>query len=242
MHLTTAFGIPIRVHWSFLVLAGGYALFSLAGGAAAFGTALAMAVALFGSVVLHELGHALAARRYGVETAHITLYPFGGVAAIVGMPRTPKHELVIALAGPAVNAVLVAVTLPLYLLTGWYAVGVIAAMNAVMAVFNMIPAFPMDGGRVLRAALAGKLGWLPATELAIRIGRGFAWAFLGLGVLTWRLDLVFMGGFLLFALNAERRHLTWVSSRGPRGAWARGPRVRTPHPSDPPRYRPRWSM
>ena len=107
MHLVTAFGIPIRIHWSFLVLVVGYALFALStGGLGSLGIALLLGAALFTSVVLHELGHALAARHYGIGTAHITLYPFGGIAAIKQMPSTARQELVIALAGPAVNLIL----------------------------------------------------------------------------------------------------------------------------------------
>jgi Zn-dependent protease len=224
MKLTTAFGIPIRIHWSFLVLLGGYALWSMGSGLSAFATSLALSVGLFGSVVLHELGHALAARHYGIDTAHITLYPFGGVAAIRGMPRTPRHEFVIAIAGPAVNVALVGVGVVAFLATGLRPLAIFAVLNAVMAIFNMIPAFPMDGGRVLRAFLAGRMGWLPATELALKIGRGFAFAFLGIGLLSWSLNLLFIGGFLLFAIRAERERLMWVSSHGPRPDWTRGTR------------------
>jgi Zn-dependent protease len=223
MQFATAFGIPIRVHWSFvalLALVGLYALFQ--GGVVGLFSGALVSFALFGSVVLHELGHALAARRYGISTAHITLYPFGGVAAIRGMPRTAQQELVIAIAGPAVNVAIAATTGAGAWLTGSTIIASIAVMNLILAGFNLIPAFPMDGGRVLRALLTKRLGWIPATEIAIRVGTAFAWGFLALGVIGTNLSLLLVGAFLLVALNAERRQLAWAASQAsppPKWAW-----------------------
>jgi Zn-dependent protease len=141
-------------------------------------------LALFGCVVLHELGHALMARRYGIATVDITLYPIGGVARLTRMPRAPGAELMIALAGPAVNFAIVAVLVcllaiglpgPESLLGGFFVFLVL--MNLVLGLFNLIPAFPMDGGRVLRALLSRWLGRVRATSVAATIGRALAVVF-----------------------------------------------------------------
>ena len=202
--LTTLFGIPVHLHWSFLALLVGFAVWSGPSGAL---FTLTMAFGLFGSVLLHEFGHALAARRYGIRTAHITLFPFGGVAAIQGMPRNPMQELVIAVAGPAVNAAIFVGAGAMWALTGWGWLAWLAGINLVMGLFNLIPAFPMDGGRVFRALLATQLGWVRASTVAIGVGRFFAWAFVGLGAISWSWNLALVGGFLLFALSAEERRL-----------------------------------
>lgn len=147
---------------------------------------------LFVCVVLHEYGHALTARRYGIGTRYITLLPIGGVAMLERMPKDPRQEIVVALMGPAVNIVIASV---LFVIIGFtrgadevlvptllpvnFLQSVLYA-NVFLAVFNMIPAFPMDGGRVLRAFLTFRLGRLRATQLAARIGQGFA---LALGIL-----------------------------------------------------------
>ena len=145
MEIASAFGIPIRLHWSFLAVLAGILVW--AGPGAWIGT-LGLTIGLFGSVLLHELGHALAARYYGIETAHITLYPFGGVAAITQMPRNPLQAGLFVVFGA------------LYLTLGSWVAGGLAMMNLAMGLFNLIPAFPMDGGRVLRALLATRMGWM----------------------------------------------------------------------------------
>jgi Zn-dependent protease len=209
MKLATVRGIPIRLHWSFFVLVG---LLSLGGlqtaGVVGLLATLGTVVALFVSVALHELGHALTAARFGIRTAHITLYPFGGVAAIERMPTDASQELAIALAGPAVNFALCALAGWAWGMSGSSIPFTIGAMNLVMGLFNLIPAFPMDGGRVLRALLSRRMGYLRATDLAIRIGRGFAWVFLIGGLATWSPSLIMVGAFLHFALTAERAQLT----------------------------------
>lgn len=211
MHLTTISGIPVRLHWSFLALFGGFALWSLvSSGFGAFVTTVLVGLILFTSVALHELGHAFAARGYGIGTAHITLYPFGGIAAITGMPRSAREEFVIAIAGPAVNFGLFLVLAPLWAATGSALLLTAAAVNLTMGVFNLIPAFPMDGGRVLRAALSTRLGWFRASDLSMKIGRGFAWVFIGLGVALFAPSLVLVGLFLHVAIASEYRRLVWM--------------------------------
>lgn len=225
-------GIPIRLHWSFLGLVGLYLAFSLvSGGAASLVGTIGLVGALFGSVILHELGHALTARTFGVETAHITLFPFGGVAAMTSMPTKPWQEFLIALAGPMVNLVILAVALPLHLVTGVDALLWLAVLNGLMGLFNLIPAFPMDGGRILRALLATRLGYVPASRLAMRVGRLFAWGFLGVGIVAWLPSLILVAGFLHLALTAERRRLDWFVRQAAYEEWRRTAR-----------YVPQWTL
>ncbi|MBW2254747.1 MAG: M50 family metallopeptidase [Deltaproteobacteria bacterium] len=208
MSVATVAGIPIRVHWSLVGLMGLYFAFALiTAGMAETLEATSVVVALFASVVLHELGHALAARNYGIRTAHITLYPFGGIAAITRAPATPFQELFIALAGPAVNLFLATLFFSLWTVSGAWLALAIAALNLIMGVFNLFPAYPMDGGRVLRALLVDRYGWVGASRIAMRVGRIFAWLFIGVGLVGFVPSLVLVGGFLLFALAAERRRM-----------------------------------
>jgi Zn-dependent protease len=230
--LGKAFGIDIYVHWTFLLLLG-FVLLSQ-WDKSGFDLALfsvASIVALFGCVVLHELGHALAARYFGIQTRDITLYPIGGIARLERMSEKPWEEFWIAIAGPAVNVaialVLMAILLPSALgqvdfLQPEHApvevrfLATLMVMNLFLVAFNMVPAFPMDGGRVLRAVLAGPLGYLGATETAARVGRFFALLFvmLGLGAMLGLhpqigpvpLDspmLLLVGGFIYLAGGQE---------------------------------------
>jgi Zn-dependent protease/CBS domain-containing protein len=181
-------GIELRIHFLFPLLLIWVGLSEqLAGrGAGSSLRAVFFVVLLFGVVVLHELGHALAARRYGIATRDITLLPIGGVARLERIPEKPSQELMIALAGPMVNVLLAA----LFALVAWASgeplslVGAatrdqsiivnLLAANLLLATFNMIPAFPMDGGRVFRAFLAMRLPYSTATDLAAGVGQGFA--------------------------------------------------------------------
>jgi len=168
---------------------------------------------VFGCVLLHELGHALMARRYGIETEDITLYPIGGVARLRRMPRAPGAELLIALAGPAVNVLIVAGLVALRSLgllgSPWSGdplaifAGELIAVNLVLALFNMIPAFPMDGGRVLRALLSGWLGRGRATMIAAGIGRGLALLFGVYSLVNFAWLQVFLAGFIYLAAGQE---------------------------------------
>ena len=197
-------GIDVYVHPTFLLVL----FFPQVTEGGALG--LALVLATFGCVVLHELGHALTARRFGIETRDITLYPIGGVASLKRMPRSPKAELLIALAGPAVNVAIVLLLLGLSL-TGLLGtemawtdfLGTLLLINVVLAVFNMIPAFPMDGGRVLRALLSNWLGRLRATSIAAGIGRFLALAFGVYSLINGPWINMALAAFIFFAAGAE---------------------------------------
>ena len=197
-------GIDVYVHATFLLLLGwvGYShwLENHSWGDVLDG--VLFIVALFVCVVLHEYGHALTARRYGIKTRDITLYPIGGVARLERMPEKPIEELWVALMGPAVNVVLAAALfaylsvtnsfVPLTNLTiasGSFAERLMV-VNVSLVLFNLIPAFPMDGGRVLRALLAMRMDYVRATQVAANIGQGLAFVFGFIGL--------FSNPFLLF--------------------------------------------
>jgi Zn-dependent protease len=216
--LGTLFGIGIYVHWSFLLLLAFVFYASAQGGLEAAAYAVSLVVAVFGCIVLHELGHALTARHFGIATLDITLYPIGGVARLQRMSERPWEEFWIAIAGPAVNValttVLAALTLILFVVSDSDAAGLpvflqgnllfdLAVINLGLAGFNLLPAFPMDGGRVLRAVLATPLGRLRATEWAARLGAIFAVAFAAYGIINGAPTLVLVGVFAFFAGQQE---------------------------------------
>ena len=180
-------GIPIRIHVTFLLLLVWFGVASEDQGQG-FVAGVIFLVLLFGCVVLHELGHATMARRYGVHTSEIVLYPIGGVARLDRIP-SGKAELLIALAGPAVNVVLAgllalgmlalgaSIPRPEEIVAGSSIVWQLLVANLMLFLFNLIPAFPMDGGRVLRAALSLAIGQQRATVIAARVGQGLAVVF-----------------------------------------------------------------
>lgn len=219
LKLGAPFGITLRLHWTFLVLAGILAVqvFGQTGSIFAVGDRVLIATLLFGSVALHEYGHALAARHYGIGTREITLLPIGGLAQLERAPSDPRHELFIALAGPLVNFVLAA--------AAWLLAGVLGAgpevagigllggsllgfvlwANLVMGLFNLLPALPMDGGRVLRAALSLRMPALRATRIATQIAQVLAAGMVAYGVLGGRWMLAVIGGFVWITARAELR-------------------------------------
>jgi stage IV sporulation protein FB len=169
------FNVPVYIHLTFILLLGFVGLNGLLrGGLGAAISGVVMITSVFACVVLHEFGHVLAARRYGIPTADVTLLPIGGVARLARMPSKPSQELVVALAGPAVNVAIAATLWPLIAISGSPFLAQLFAINIALALFNMLPAFPMDGGRVLRALLASRLDYVRATDIAASIGKGLA--------------------------------------------------------------------
>jgi stage IV sporulation protein FB len=207
-------GTVIRVHVTFLLLLLWIAItYYIQGGTQAAIQGVTFVVLVFACVVLHEFGHVLAARQYGVRTPDITLLPIGGVARLARIPENPGQELVIALAGPAVNVIIAALlyfllgTLPTLAGTDLQSPGTdmlerLASVNAFLFLFNLIPAFPMDGGRVLRALLAYRMGYAQATQVAASIGQGVAFLFGLLGLFGNPL-LLFIALFVYLAATAE---------------------------------------
>ncbi|MEQ1827858.1 MAG: site-2 protease family protein [Pirellula sp.] len=179
-------GIKVYIHWTFWLLAIYVVLTNLNEGIAGAISAVGFVFAVFGCVFLHEMGHALAARSFRIPTLDITLLPIGGVARMGEFPRSPVAELVVALAGPLVNVVIAfGLLLGLSIQAsfsrmseeGIVALGPLEQLliaNVALAVFNMLPAFPMDGGRVLRSLLAMLMPYSQATQYAARIGQGMA--------------------------------------------------------------------
>ena len=214
--LTRLAGIDVYVHATFFILIVwiGLSYWQAEGSFVDVIRGIGFILALFICVVLHELGHALTARRYGIRTRHITLLPIGGVAVLERMPDDPKQEMAVALAGPAVNLVIV-LGLWLWLsvsngfvpaeelgLTGGPFLERLMAVNVVLAVFNMLPALPMDGGRVFRAALAMHMDHGAATEMAAKVGQGFA-LILGFLGLLYNPFLLFIALFVWIGAAAE---------------------------------------
>lgn len=213
-------GIDVRVHATFVLLIGFVALsYWLQAGSLEFALqGVVFLLALFACVLLHEFGHALAARRYGIPTRDITLLPIGGVARLERMPSDPRQELVVALAGPAVNVVIAAILFVWLALTEGFAplaeIGVtggpllerLLLTNLLLVGFNLVPAFPMDGGRVLRALLATRLDYVHATQIAASLGQGIAFLFGLWGLFTNPL-LVFTALFVWIGAQQEAAHV-----------------------------------
>ncbi len=207
-------GTVIRIHVTFWLLLLWIAItYYVQGGMPAAIQGVVFVVLVFVCIVLHELGHVMAARRYGVQTPDITLLPIGGVARLSRIPERPGQELVIALAGPAVNVVIAAFlyfvlgALPTLAGTDIESPGTdilqrLASVNLFLVLFNLIPAFPMDGGRVLRALLAYRMNYTQATQVAATIGQGLAFLF-GLLGLFGNPMLLFIALFVYLAATAE---------------------------------------
>jgi stage IV sporulation protein FB len=209
-------GTAIRIHVTFLLLLVAFFLVGLAKGSVIDGVnTVVFIVLLFACVVAHEFGHIFTARAFGVKTPDVTLLPIGGVARLERIPEKPSEEILVAIAGPLVNVaiavVLIALT-PTHLSAAHLAVmegpkvsmiDGLAEVNIFLAVFNMIPAFPMDGGRVLRALLAIRLGHERATEIAASIGQWAAFAFGFIGLLSGNYLLIFIAIFVYLAAASE---------------------------------------
>lgn len=229
------YDIQIRIHWSFLlILVYGAFIFSNRAGSVVVGAAygVVVMVLLFLCVTLHEFGHAMAARHYGIKVPNITLLPIGGVASLERMPDKPSQELVIAIAGPLVNIVIAVLLLPLaafsisldsragmmpsarmlvnsMMMPGFTNLVIyLLTTNILLVVFNLLPAFPMDGGRVLRALLAMAMPYVRATRIAVYVGRAMALLFAVAGIMGGGIFLLLIAFFVYVGGSAELESVT----------------------------------
>lgn len=224
LNLGTYANIPVKIHWTFgfLLL---FVLFTAYDNQLDLTTSISFLgyiLIVFFCVTLHEYGHALMGRRFGVHTGEILLTPIGGIAKMSQMTMIPKHEFLIALAGPLVNVVISSVLgfiiyffldaqfLPL---TDDYSIftdprdllRMVFLVNIILCIFNLIPAYPMDGGRVLRSLIAMKTDYYKATIIATYIGMILALGFVVLGIFMEHPTLGFIGVFIFFMANKERK-------------------------------------
>ena len=218
-----AFNIDVKVHWTFLLilLFVGYVGYSATQSIGGTAVAIGVILGLFACVLLHEFGHSIVAQRLGIGVTDITLLPIGGLARMKAMPENPANEVKIAIAGPLVNVVLAPIffgiafllgtdplnfanfTNPLF---GQSSVGeiflYIGYLNVFLVVFNLLPAFPMDGGRVLRGLLATRFGQVRATDVASRVGQIFAVGFFFVGLFL-NPFLILIAVFIFFGASGE---------------------------------------
>jgi Zn-dependent protease len=213
-------GTSIRLHITFLIFLAWIGIADyLAGGPSAAVESIVFILLVFLCVTLHEFGHIAMARHFGVNTPQVILSPIGGIAAMERMPENPRQELLVAIAGPLVNVVIALALMaalglgPMLLTTAGFDQASLAErlllVNIMLVAFNLIPAFPMDGGRVLRAILAMKLGATRATAIAARIGQGFAVLFFVLGLFLSPILMV-VGIFIYFAASAEEEQAAFT--------------------------------
>jgi len=210
-------GTIVRIHVTFLILLAWVALvFLFKGGTAEAIGALIFTIALFGCVLLHEFGHVFAARAFGIRTPDITLLPIGGLARLEKMPEQPWQELIVAIAGPLVN---VAIAIVLFAMLGgipdltdpemltFTSLKALTArlmiINVWLVIFNLIPAFPMDGGRVLRALLAMAMPYAKATNTAATVGQIFAALGAVYALFSGNFILLLIAMFIFFAARGE---------------------------------------
>ena len=215
MVIGTIAGTKVRLHWTFLVFLAWIGIgFVLQGGAAAALSGVGFMLALFACVVAHEFGHILTARYFGIRTPDVTLLPIGGVARLDSIPEQPRRELAVALAGPAVNLVIAGVLILVFgiqPIEQSHAMNLkpedilpnLATANLFLAFFNLLPAFPMDGGRALRAIIAAFADRQKATRIAATIGQSLAIGLGLLGLLSGNPLLIFIAMFVYFGASAE---------------------------------------
>jgi Zn-dependent protease/predicted transcriptional regulator len=217
------FGIKLRIHLTFfLLLLFVFTTVLSERGFKEASLSVLFICAIFVCVVIHEIGHSLIARRFGKETKSITLLPIGGMATMEEIPRNPGQEIAISLVGPLINLVIAGL---LYVLVGWrvgvaipglypesggaFVAGLIG-VNIMLAVFNLIPAFPMDGGRVLRGILATRMNYVRATTWAASIGQAIATFFIFFGVF-YNFWLALIGIFLYLGAGSEKQQVVLQS-------------------------------
>lgn len=236
LQIARLFGIPVRIHWTFSLIF----LWILYVGQNSFGHfnweiiawTTASILALFVCVILHELGHALAARKFGVNTRNILLLPIGGLAVLDRLPEKPFHEFLVALAGPAVNVILAIGFSPLLLIIPFdrrerifsyilqepnvflrditYLDGFLfglVVLNLLVAVFNLLPAFPMDGGRILRSLLSMRMERVKATRFAAFLGQFLAGLLVIFGLINENYAAAIIGVFIFFTASNEYRSI-----------------------------------
>lgn len=184
---------------------------------------MVLVLIVFACVTLHELTHSLTAKRFGIKVRDITLLPIGGVASMDKMPDNPKQEFVISIAGPMTNIVLAAILFSIFYSTPWiprivllnptggntwqHTFALIPWINVALAAFNLLPAFPMDGGRLLRSILASKMDYRKATKIAVNIGHVFAIIFGYIGFINRHPLLILIAIFIYIAASAEESHV-----------------------------------
>ncbi|WP_027395777.1 site-2 protease family protein [Aquimarina latercula] len=224
LFLGRVFNVAIKVHWTFLLIIAWVSFLELKRGGNVQNVLMSIFFVLlvFICVVLHEFGHILTARKFGVSTKKITLLPIGGIASMDTIPENPKEELLISLAGPAVNiviALLLVLFIPFELLVGQDSsymdsnlshvtienlVFYLFSTNVILALFNFIPAFPMDGGRIFRALLALRMDRVKATSIATGLGEIIAFVFLLIGAL-YNPFLILIALFIYFGATSENK-------------------------------------
>ncbi|AFM24387.1 site-2 protease family protein [Desulfomonile tiedjei] len=224
-------GIPVKVHLTFVLLLiliyfVGVSVIGIGGLAG-----VVFVVLVFASVVFHELSHSLVARHYGIEVVDITLLPIGGVARMPNPPENPTQEILISVAGPAASMIL---GFSLWFFAELFGTGVslrdlsveksllaqLAAVNFVLAIFNLLPAFPMDGGRILRGFLALYLSKYTATRIAVGVGQVFAILLFFLGIFTMNFFMLLIALFVYLGAEAEERYSGIMLSLGEASAGA----------------------
>ena len=219
------FGIPVKVHVTFLLLLLlvyfiGHKIVGIGGL-----HGVIFVVLVFASVVFHELSHAMVARHYGIQVTDITLLPIGGVARMATLPEQPRQEILISVAGPIASLVLAFSLWFLADLLGSHVtisdlsvegnlLAQLSALNFVLAIFNLLPAFPMDGGRILRGFLALYITPLKATRIAVGIGQAFAIGLFFLGIFAGNLFMVLIALFVYLGAEGEERQLGIMLSLG----------------------------
>jgi Zn-dependent protease len=240
-------GIPLELHWSFFALLALVVLAQLSGGAAAVGAGLAWIGILFASVVVHEVAHCVVARRRGVQVLGILLLPIGGMSRMGSLPGDPAGEAAVAAAGPAASFAIGAVAIvagallgshvfpPTLVVGSWWAR--VGWLNVFLGAFNLLPGFPMDGGRLLRAALARRRTPLAATRIAVRVAYVVAVGLVVTGI-VWDLWLVVIGVFVYLGATAELAQAYAAEFRSvARRLWRPGPAPPPPTRWQPP---PEW--
>jgi len=223
----TYWGIPVKIHWTFsllFILFIGFGWYKGAGGLALFSLG-SFIILMFVCVILHEYGHALTAKKYGIKTLDIIISPIGGIARLQKLPDKPIHELAVAIAGPLVNlgiALILFIVAFLFFSEESFSVpdeslellatpqGFISGLiwiNFVLFAFNLIPAFPMDGGRILRAFLSMRFGKVEGTKYASLVGRALAIVFVIVGLMTQQIMLAFIGVFVFIMARSENEQM-----------------------------------